>query len=357
MLLLAIFNVKATESSDSTRSIYQLTLSELFEIQVVNAVSGFEEKASDAPATVTVINKEQWQSMGANSLSDVLQMVAGVHVSQPKFYSYYATSFSFRGLSGLASSKIKLLIDGMAFENLQVSGLAWGFHMPLTGFTRIEVIKSPGSAIYGADAYAGIINLVSEPYEKLDNKDELTGTGDVGVRVGSFDDLDIFFKTHGHYGEHQWMIGIDYTDSNGDADKVVEQDLQTIFDSIFDTQVSFAPGHINQSREVFKLLAKWQYNNFSVNYINWKNLNAGIGTGGGQSIINKGRMSAVNQRVSLNYRVDDWLGGQFDWQYSHMQQGTSAITDIFPDGARLPIGSDGNVSLISQRNITIATNR
>lgn len=330
---------------DAQRSIYQLTLTELFEIEVVSAASGFEQKVSDAPATVTVINKEQWQSMGATSLSDVLSTVAGVHVSQPKFYSYYGTSFTIRGLTGLASSKIKLLIDGLPLENMQVSGLSWGFHMPLTGFSRIEVIKSPGSAIYGADAYAGIINLVSESYEKLTNSEQLETSGDFGMRIGSFDDVDIFTTTQGQYREHQWMFGIDYTRSDGDPDKMVEQDLQSIFDSLFDTNASLAPGPLDQSHEVFKMIGKWQYKNWSADYLTWRNLDVGIGTGGGQTLVNEGRLHYMSERYSVNYRLDDWLGGQLDWQYSYMTQGFDAKNDTFPNGAKLPIDADGNISL------------
>lgn len=349
LLLIMFFcaSASAVEQVAPVRSIYQLTLAELFDIEVVSAVSGFEQKTSNAPATVTVINKEQWQLMGATSLSEVLSSVPGVHVGQPKFLSYYNTSFTIRGLSGLASAKVKLMIDGLPFENMQVSGLMWGFYMPLSGFSRIEVIKGPGSAVYGADAYAGIINLVTEPifnHKNSNDKGELELNGDVGVRVGSFNDLDIMTNTHLAYGKHRMVIGLDVSHSNDDESKIIEEDLQTTLDSIFGTDASKTPGHYDQSYEIFKLLVKWQYNNWSADYFTWRNLDIGIGTGGAQSIVEQGSFDNQYERFTLNFRQEQFLTGSLDWQYSHMQQTLTVIQDVFPNGSILPIGSDGNVS-------------
>ena len=340
---LLAFQSSAKELNE--RSIYQLTLAELFDIQVVSAASGVEQKVSSAPATVTIINKEQWQALGATSLTEVLSTVAGVHVGQPKFFSYYNTSLTFRGLSGLASGRVKLLIDGQPFENMQVSGLHWGFYMPLTGFSRVEVIKGSGSAVYGADAYAGIINLVSEQAD-VDSKaqDRIEFNGDIGVRVGSFEDLDVFSQSHLQYGQHSLQIGFDYTRSSDDPDKIAQTDVQGIFDSIYGTNASLAPGHFDQSYEVLKLLAKWQYDNWSVDYLNWRNFNIGIGVGAAQAVSEEGEMGNRFDRLTATYSVDDWLEGQLDFQYSYMGQVLDVNYDVFPDGAVLPIGSDGNIS-------------
>jgi outer membrane receptor for ferrienterochelin and colicins len=148
----AIITSNSNSNSNSDESLFGLNLVELMAQQVVVAASGFEQKTSQAPATVTVITAAQWQLMGARHLTDVLATVPGFHIGKPPIDVKH-TKFVIRGLSGQSSSQIKVLIDGEPFEFIQDNGLFSGFEVPLTSFERIEVVKGPGSAIYGADAF------------------------------------------------------------------------------------------------------------------------------------------------------------------------------------------------------------
>ncbi|MFT4929211.1 MAG: outer membrane receptor for ferrienterochelin and colicins, partial [Phenylobacterium sp.] len=117
LLLGCCFQLNADDSQE-LHSIYSLSLEELAQLSLVTAASGFEQKVSRAPATVTVITSEEWQAKGARLLSDVLATVPGFHVGKPQV-DYTHNKFVIRGLSGFTSSQIKLLIDGEPLEFMQ----------------------------------------------------------------------------------------------------------------------------------------------------------------------------------------------------------------------------------------------
>lgn len=327
----------ALSESKSTahHSIYQLTLTELIAIQVVESASGFEQNAQQAPATITVINTEQWQTMGARTLSDVLRTIPGVHVSKPPISPYHK-KFVFRGLSGVASSKIKILIDGEPFENLQVSGLFYGFNLPLNSFERIEVLKGPGSAIYGADAFGGIINLITHKNKELPTV--------AGIRYGNFNTKDVYAQGSLAIADSQLQWSMGYISSDDDPGRIVTADLQSIFDQDFGTNASLTPGPIDERYEVFNLLTKWQWHNTELDFYTWRNFDLGKGPGVAQALDPGGKFSHKFDHYKLTQDFSAHVDGQLHGILSYKQQKMRSFLNVFPAGAILPIGADGNLS-------------
>ena len=319
-------------------SLYNLTLQELLEIQVVTAASGFEQAAQRAPASVTIITNEEWRAKGARLLSDVLSSVPGFHVGKPQG-DFMHKKFTIRGLSGFSSSQIKLLIDGEPFEWMQSNSLPVGFQMPLTGFERIEVIKGPGSAIYGADAFGGIINLVTFKHNEMPSI--------AGLRTGSFNTYDLFIRDNFSIGGSHFQWSLDYSQSSDDKNRIVESDLQTTFDGLFNTSASMAPGPLDEHYEVLSLVAKWQWQDLSIDYFSWRNFDMGIGAGPAQVLVPNGKGRTYANQFKAQYDFSELVSGDLKATLSYKRQRTELYLTVFPAGTVLPIGADGNVDFVN----------
>lgn len=148
-----------------------MSFEQLMNIDVVTA-SGRPEKATEAPSIIRVIVAEQIERLGVTSLIDVLKYLPGV---EPNMTPDGVYSISMRGLR--KDGVILLLIDGHSFNDLYNGRPI--LDMPVDFIEKIEVIEGPASAVYGTNAIAGVINIIT----KSDKKD-------VVIRGG----------THGTYG-------------------------------------------------------------------------------------------------------------------------------------------------------------
>ncbi|EDN70073.1 TonB-dependent outer membrane receptor [Beggiatoa sp. PS] len=117
-----------------------------------------------------------------------------------------------------------------------LSGLA----CQLTRLKRIEVIRGPGSAMYGADAFSGVINIITKTREDID------GT-EIGMRVGSFNTKDAWLLHGDDWEGFDVALAFEYHNTDGSRE-IVEEDAQTEFDRRDGTNASWAPGPTNFSR-------------------------------------------------------------------------------------------------------------
>lgn len=169
ILACAAIPLSATAASDN---LFDLSLKELLEVQTVTAASGFEQSIKDAPASVTIIAAAEWQARGAKNLSEALRGATSINLTAGA--GDWESVIQIRGLSGESGHSVKILIDGVPINRIH-DGAVPRTTMPLHGFKRIEIVRSPGSAVYGADAFGGVINLVS--YSQGEQPDELRMTG------------------------------------------------------------------------------------------------------------------------------------------------------------------------------------
>lgn len=127
--------------------------------QEVLSASRSTKKAEDLPVTVHVITQQEIRLNGYVTLVDVLKSVPGMKVSQPGSAEDGET-FLMRGLFG--NSYAKILINNIPIQPSVVAGMNLGAQLPIRQAERIEIIYGPGSAVYGADAAAGVINIVTK---------------------------------------------------------------------------------------------------------------------------------------------------------------------------------------------------
>ena len=118
--------------------------------------------------------------MGARDIDQVLESIPGLHVSTSAIGNN--SIYQIRGISSDVNPQVLMLINGVPVTNIFTGSRsqAWG-GMPVENISRIEVIRGPGSAIYGADAYAGTINIITK------NATEIDGL-ELGASAGSFNE-------------------------------------------------------------------------------------------------------------------------------------------------------------------------
>lgn len=127
--------------------------------RVVVTASRYGQAPLDAPSTVTILTAEDIRQSGATNLPEVLRRVAGVDVME---MTAGQPDVSIRGFNRELSNKVLVLVDGRAVY-LDVLGTVLWSTLPITleEIERIEVIRGPGSAVYGADAVTGVVNLIT----------------------------------------------------------------------------------------------------------------------------------------------------------------------------------------------------
>ncbi|SFB70737.1 Outer membrane receptor for ferrienterochelin and colicins [Flexibacter flexilis DSM 6793] len=145
----------------------------------VESASKSKENLADAAGLLTVIDRQEMAAFGGNDLSDVLNRVVGMYMAG----SYYFPNnmATIRGdLQTHTASHVLILIDGRPCRESFYGGvdLAIFNTFPLEALERIEIIRGPGSVLYGTNAFTGVINLIMKQEHKNVTK--------VSTQVGSF---------------------------------------------------------------------------------------------------------------------------------------------------------------------------
>jgi outer membrane receptor for ferrienterochelin and colicin len=146
-----------------------MSLEELMSLSVdtVHGVSGFKQKVTEAPASVTIITSEEIQKYGYRTLADILRNVPGFQVSYDRNYSYLGV----RGFGppGQYNNSIALLIDGHRLNDNIFDSALIGTEFPLDIdlIDRVEIIRGPNSSLYVASAFLGVINIVTKRGQDL----------------------------------------------------------------------------------------------------------------------------------------------------------------------------------------------
>jgi iron complex outermembrane recepter protein len=136
-----------------------LSLEELMEIEVTSA-SKKSQHLTDAPAAIFVIKQEDIKRSGATSIPDALRMAPGLDVGRIDSNKWAVSS---RGFNGRFANKLLVLIDGRSIYTQAFSGIYWeNQDVLLEDVDRIEVIRGPGAALWGANAVNGVINIITK---------------------------------------------------------------------------------------------------------------------------------------------------------------------------------------------------
>lgn len=144
---------------------------------LVTVASRYAQTARQAPSIITVITDQEIRRRGYRTLADVLRTLPGVYLSVS---SEGRTLGWMRGVTSGDNNKLLLLVDGVPYYD-GVYAHAWlDEYIPLFHVRQIEIIKGPGAVVYGTNAFAGVINVVTYGPDDVDG-------GFARAEVGSFD--------------------------------------------------------------------------------------------------------------------------------------------------------------------------
>jgi len=181
-----------------------------FEEQLVTVASRYAQTVRKAPSIVDVITAEQIRQRGYRTISDVLRDLPGIYMWKgPEGRDLAA----FRGVISADNNKLLVLVDGQPwYDGVYTHGFV-GDYLPLSNVRQIEVIKGPGSAIYGTNAFSGVVNIVTYGASDLEGgrvriQGGSTGRHDVVAtaggtgKAGSFDTaISVYARVLGNLGE------------------------------------------------------------------------------------------------------------------------------------------------------------
>jgi|GEM_PF-2718233 len=186
--------------------------------EMVEIATGIKTQIYKAPAIANVYTAEKIKNMGAVDIDDVLETVPGLHIS--RFSNTYLPIYTFRGVHSKYNPQVLMLINGIPITNsfLGNRNQNWG-GMPVEAIARIEVIRGPGSAVYGADAFSGVINIITK------NADDIKKNA-VGIRAGSLSTQDAWLTLAGSTDDLKYSAIFEYHKTDG-SKQIIETDAQT----------------------------------------------------------------------------------------------------------------------------------
>lgn len=204
---LMMFILSAPSYGQEDASMFDMTLEELMNMQVTSA-SKKAEDLFDAPSVIATISSNEISDFGGRTLYEVLERAASFYgVSS---YLFPNNAIALRGdLPAQINPNILFLINGRPVRESIKGGQQIGFFttFPLQVIQKIEVIRGPGSVLYGSNAYVGVVNIITKKStdEQLiieANAGTFNSTKVEGAWAGSINDLNItagfnLYKTDG----------------------------------------------------------------------------------------------------------------------------------------------------------------
>jgi iron complex outermembrane receptor protein len=305
--------------------------------EFVSIATGRRQLISKAPAVASVITAEQIRDMGATNLDQVLESVPGLHVSLSSERS--SPIYVIRGIYSDFNPDVLLLVNGVPITHVWLGDRGARSTLPVRSIERVEIIRGPGSAVYGADAFAGVINVITKSAQSIDGVE-------VGGLVGSFDTREAWILGGKSFESFDVSLTLEGYTSDGDSDRVVESDGQSFFDGLFGTNASLAPDAMDARMD--RLDARLQVDSgyWTARGWYWGQRDLGNGPGLAQALDGAADAETDNVLVDVTYHNDrvsrDW---DVMARLSYMDIEGDSENDLYPPGAVLPIGSDGNVAI------------
>ena len=232
--------------------VFQLSLEDLLDIKVVSA-SRKEEKQHLAPGVMTIVTAQEIKKFGARHLRDIIDRLVGIQVlgSHQDFHS----KTSLRAVnSSHHEDTVLILFNGRPVRQATDGGLNSDLYIgfPVKSIQRIEVIRGPGSVIYGTNATSGVINIITR-----DGKDSVNST-EADISLGSFGMKQAQFSSL--TGNNNYSLNIELNHISADGDPV---DGITDIDSNVGT---YETGVFSNN-----LLLNGRYKNFTINAMAMEN--------------------------------------------------------------------------------------
>ena len=203
---------------------------DLFDREVVTA-SNFGQDPVESPSAITVITAEDIRLSGATSIPEVLALSPGIDVM---FLTAGQADVSIRGFNRRLSNKVLVLIDGRSVYLDIIGSVVWeSLPVTLEEIERIEIIRGPGSAIYGANAFGGVVNIITTTPGEASARNSFNATYGTNATWGGSGTLNgregnLGYRASAQIGQKgRWAQEVDLADRPDISSSVDDQTLAT----------------------------------------------------------------------------------------------------------------------------------
>lgn len=177
------------------------------ETESISRGLGNEQPISQAPSNVYIVTDEDIRHSGATDLPTLLRRIPGLEVIQMTGADF---DVSMRGDNQLPANKLLVMIDGRSIYEDAYGSVFWTT-LPITlpEIKRIEILKGPSSALYGFNAFDGVINIITKSPQEIKGTTIQVGAGErgtvraAGIQAGVYDKIGYRFSV-GHDQNQQW---------------------------------------------------------------------------------------------------------------------------------------------------------
>ncbi len=305
-------------------------LSNLSRLMVTSIQTGTSERSAKlAPGIISVIEKKQLIAAGVDTVSDALTLLPGFDRPQPKFQDDEPI---LRGIGGIftgTSGKILYLVNGTSTNNSITAISSLVLQMPVEQIERIEVLRGPGSAVYGENALLGVINIITNQEDEQ-----------LYVRAGSFDS----YTAGGHFDvQHSANVRSSFDLAYSETGGATLNSGPDILYSFGQQAVSLAPGQPNNAHNLLSGFYDLKGDAWSLSaFVLSENRGDGFGVADALSQPQKFAQTAIQGGVEFSFKqsTGKWAAEyqvaakKFQREYEDLM--------IFPPGA-FGIYSNGQV--------------
>lgn len=315
---------------------------------VLVSATGSAKPVFLAPSVASVITQDEIKAMGATTLDEVLESVPGLHVYMSPSPNYQK-QWSIRGIHTNDNPHVLLLVNGQSVQDMLQGGRPNHLQIPVSMISRIEVIRGPGSAVHGADAFAGSVNVITKDGQ------EIAGSQG-GYRGGSFSRKDAWALHGGTYQGWDIAMTLDTMKSEGDGERIIEEDFQSLLDQSFATNASITPKAMDTKHDLINAYFGFNRPNWQIYLWGWQERDGGSFAGLANALADGNELQTDIFQAGLKHGNDEWINNwQFDFSLSYLYLKAATNLQLFPPGALLPIGSDGNLSFTNPAGLTLFT--
>ncbi|MCP4346694.1 MAG: TonB-dependent receptor [Desulfobacterales bacterium] len=303
------------------------------------------EHISKSAASITVVTDEQIRQMGARHLMDVLRTVPGMSFHRRGDGQYKIDT---RGIGKSAGQDILLMINSHPINENFTGSAVWTHDtMIVENIKQIEFIRGPGSALYGANAFSGVINIITKDGQDIDGVQISASRGSYNTQQYNL----LFGKT---FKDIEFAVNFNFYETDG-FEGYIERDRQTYLDNLLGTNASLAPGYTSDHEKKNDISFKGRYKKltFDARYVDRERdqtismldaLSDECHDGWDDYYLNLGYDMNIWERFDTNVKVYR-NHNYFHSYYKIFPNGTRVIT---PDG--IEILPEGMIGVPSNKN-------
>ncbi|MDF2446065.1 MAG: TonB-dependent receptor [Moraxellaceae bacterium] len=293
----------------------------------VDVATGTPTPLAATPAATSLRQATDMSTLGSRTVDEALAGIPGLHVSS---YSgpQGTTRYYFRGLSAGLNTQALIMVNGIPITSVGISNLPLEGGLPIAQVRRIEVIRGPGSAVHGVDAFGGVINIITR------DAADLPGTH-AGASYGSFDTFSSHVSQSGKVAGADALLQLAYSGTRGDDAGRIAVDTQTFFDLRDGTAASRAPGPAHQQLKRFDAYSSFKWPEVDAHFFVRQIRDFGVSPGVSGALDPIGLLSWQRIGGDIGWHRENPGGWSLQAQLSawHLDVDTQEPLRLFPAGA------------------------